>query len=158
TAIAQRPSRRERAVWAALAAIPAGLVIAVTAHISTDIAAAPLLWVLPLALYLLTFVAVFREKPWFPHQLVFKVVPFVVAPLAITLLGGDNGYWLGIMALNLLALFVLALACHGEVYARRPAPARLTEFYLWTSFGGVAGGIFAGLVAPHLFNYTYEYP
>src|SRR5262249_34497319 len=55
-------------------------------------------------------------------------------------------------------LFALALMCHGEVYARRPAPALLTEFYLWTSLGGVIGGIFAGLAAPHLFNYTYEYP
>ncbi len=155
---AERPSWRDRAVWAALAAIPAGLVIAVTAYISTDIAAAPLLWVLPLALYLLTFVAVFREKPWFSHDLVLKIVPFLVAPLAITLLGGDREYWLASMALNLLALFALALACHGEVYARRPAPALLTEFYLWTSFGGVVGGIFAGLLAPHLFNTTYEYP
>ena len=77
---------------------------------------------------------------------------FWSAPLAITLLGGDREYWLATIALNLLALFVLALACHGEVYARRPAPARLTEFYLWTSFGGVIGGIFAGLLAPHLFN------
>jgi len=154
----QRPSWRDRAVWAALAAIPAGLVIAVTAYISTDIAAAPLLWVMPLALYLLTFVAVFREKPWFSHDLVLKVVPFLVAPLAITLLGGDREYWLASMALNLVALFALALACHGEVYARRPAPALLTEFYLWTSFGGVVGGIFAGLLAPHLFHTTYEYP
>jgi hypothetical protein len=158
TAIVQHATWRDRAVWAALAAIPAGLVIAVTAHISTDIAAAPLLWVLPLALYLLTFVAVFREKPWLSHGLVVKIVPFVVGPLAITLLGGDREYWLASMALNLLALFALALACHGEVYARRPAPALLTEFYLWTSFGGVIGGIFAGLLAPHLFNYTYEYP
>jgi hypothetical protein len=157
-ATAQRPSWRDRAVWAALAAIPAGLVIAVTAYISTDIAAAPLLWVLPLALYLLTFVAVFREKPWFSPDLVIKIVPFLVAPLAITLLGGDREYWLASMALNLLALFVLALACHGEVYARRPAPALLTEFYLWTSLGGVIGGVFAGLLAPHLFNTTYEYP
>jgi hypothetical protein len=152
------PTWRERAAWTALAAVPAGLVIAVTAYISTDIAAAPLLWVLPLALYLLTFVAVFRDRPWFSHQLVLKIVPFLVAPLAITLLGGDREYWLATMALNLLALFALALACHGEVYARRPAPALLTEFYLWTSFGGVIGGIFAGLAAPHLFNYTYEYP
>src|SRR5205809_460534 len=82
-----------RGTWTALAAIPAGLVIAVTAYISTDIAAAPLLWVLPLALYLLTFVAVFRDKPWFSHDLVLKVVPFVVAPLAISLLGGDHEYW-----------------------------------------------------------------
>jgi len=153
-----RPTLRDRAAWAALAAIPAGLVIAVTAYISTDIAAAPLLWVLPLALYLLTFVAVFRDKPWFSHDLVLKIVPFLVAPLAITLLGGDREYWIATMALNLLALFVLALACHGEVYARRPAPALLTEFYLWTSLGGVLGGIFAGLLAPHLFNQTYEYP
>jgi hypothetical protein len=153
-----RPTWRDRAAWAALAAIPAGLVIAVTAYISTDIAAAPLLWVLPLALYLLTFVAVFRDKPWFSHDLVLKIVPFLVAPLAITLLGGDREYWVATMALNLLALFVLALACHGEVYARRPAPALLTKFYLWTSFGGMLGGIFAGLLAPHLFNQTYEYP
>ena len=157
-AVAERPAWRERAVWAALAAIPAGLVIAVTAYISTDVAAAPLLWVLPLALYLLTFVAVFRDQPWLSHSLVIKIVPFVVAPLAITLIGANREYWAAAMTLNLVALFVLALACHGEVYARRPAPALLTEFYLWTSFGGVLGGIFAGLLAPHLFNQTYEYP
>jgi spermidine synthase len=130
----------------------------VTAYISTDVAAAPMLWVLPLALYLLTFVAVFRDKPWFSHGIVIRLVPFLVAPLAITLLGGDREYWLATMLVNLLALFVLALLCHGELYARRPAPAHLTEFYLWTSLGGVIGGIFAGLLAPHLFNRTYEYP
>ncbi|MEA2930039.1 MAG: hypothetical protein QOG38_2467 [Hyphomicrobiales bacterium] len=152
------PAWRQRLAWAGLAAIPAGLVIAVTAYISTDVAAAPLLWVLPLALYLLTFVAVFRDKPWFSHGIVIRLVPFLVAPLAITLLGGDREYWLATMLVNLLALFVLALLCHGELYARRPAPAHLTEFYLWTSLGGVIGGIFAGLLAPHLFNRTYEYP
>ena len=153
-----KPLWRERLAWIALAAIPAGLVIAVTAYISTDVAAAPLLWVLPLALYLLTFVAVFRDRPWFSHPLVLKIVPFLVAPLAISLIGGDRAYWLACIVLNLLALFVLALACHGELYARRPAPALLTEFYLWTSLGGVIGGMFAGLLAPHIFNRTYEYP
>src|SRR3954468_3792550 len=92
-ATAGRPTARDRASWTVLAAIPAGLVIAVTAYISTDVAAAPLLWVLPLALYLLTFVAVFREKPWFGHDLVVRLAPFLVAPLAITLLGGDREYW-----------------------------------------------------------------
>jgi hypothetical protein len=153
-----KPLWRERFAWIALAAIPAGLVVAVTAYISTDVAAAPLLWVLPLALYLLTFVAVFRDRPWFSHALVLKIVPFLVAPLAISLIGGDREYWLACIALNLLALFALALACHGELYARRPAPALLTEFYLWTSLGGVIGGMFAGLLAPHIFNRTYEYP
>jgi hypothetical protein len=148
----------QRLAWTALAAIPAGLVIAITAYISTDVAAAPLLWVLPLALYLLTFVAVFRERPWFSHAIVVRLTPFLVAPLAITLLGGDREYWLATMLVNLLALFVLALLCHGELYARRPAPAHLTEFYLWTSFGGVIGGAFAGLLAPYMFSRTYEYP
>ena len=96
-AAVQRRRRGATALaWIALAAIPAGLVIAVTAYISTDVAAAPLLWVLPLALYLLTFVAVFRDRPWFSHDLVVKIVPFLVAPLAITLLGGDREYWLAI--------------------------------------------------------------
>jgi len=103
-------------------------------------------------------VAVFRDKPWLSHDIVIKVVPFLVAPLAISLLSGDRHYWMATIAVNLLGLFVLALACHGEVYRRRPAPALLTEFYLWTSFGGVLGGIFAGLLAPYLFNRTYEYP
>ena len=152
------PTPRDRLGWITLAAIPAGLTIAVTAYISTDVAAAPLLWVLPLALYLLTFVAVFREKPWLAHDRVIKIVPFLVAPLAISLLGGDREYWFASIVLNLAALFVLSLACHGALYARRPAPARLTEFYLWTSFGGVLGGIFAGLLAPYIFNRTYEYP
>src|SRR6185295_18230892 len=110
------------------------------AYISTDVAAAPLLWVLPLALYLLTFVAVFRDRPWFSHALVIKVVPFLVAPLAISLIGADRVYWLPCIVLNLLALFALALACHGEVYARRPAPALLTEFYLWTSLSSAGAG------------------
>jgi hypothetical protein len=152
------PTLRDRLVWITLAAIPAGLVIAVTAYISTDVAAAPLLWVLPLALYLLTFVAVFRDRAWFRHDWVIQVVPFLVAPLTIALLGAERLYWVATMSLNLLALFALALLCHGEVYRRRPAPARLTEFYLWTSLGGVIGGIFAGLLAPHLFKSTFEYP
>ena len=153
------PSRRDRLGWIARAAIPAGLTIAVTAYISTDVAAAPLLWVLPLALYLLTFVAVFRDRPWFSHDRVIRIVPFFVAPLAISLLGGgDREYWFASILINLGGLFALSLACHGELYRHRPAPARLTEFYLWTSFGGVVGGIFAGLLAPYIFNRTYEYP
>jgi hypothetical protein len=158
SAVAASTSRRDRLSWIALAAIPAGLTIAVTAYISTDVAAAPLLWVLPLALYLLTFVAVFRDRPWFSHELTVRIVPFLVAPLSISLLGGNREYWLASILLNLSALFVLSLACHGALYARRPAPAQLTAFYLWTSFGGVLGGIFAGLLAPHIFNRTYEYP
>jgi hypothetical protein len=141
-----------------LAAIPAGLVIAVTAYVTMDVAAAPFLWVLPLALYLLTFVAVFRERPWISEPTVTRLLPFVVAPVAISLLGGAKTFWLAVVVVNLLAFMFLALACHGALYRRRPDPARLTEFYLWVSFGGVLGGIFAGLIAPAIFSGTYEYP
>ena len=144
--------------WTVLTAVPAGLCIAVTAFITTDLAAAPFLWVLPLALYLLTFVAVFRERPWIPHALVLRLLPYVIAPLAISVLGGGKIHWLAIITLNLTAFVLIALACHGEAYRRRPDPSRLTEFYLWTSFGGMIGGVFAGLVAPNVFNNIYEYP
>src|SRR4051812_7229926 len=137
--------------WTLLMAVPAGLCIAVTAFITTDLAAVPFLWVLPLALYLLTFVGVFRERPWIPHARVLRVVPYVIAPLAISMLGGGKVHWLAIIALNLAAFVLIALACHGEAYRKRPEPARLTEFYLWTSFGGVIGGVFAGLIAPNVF-------
>ena len=152
-------SAHDRLMWMALAAIPSGLVIAVTSYITTDVAAAPFLWVVPLAIYLLTFVAVFRESPWISPAIVAQLVPILVAPLSIGLLGaGDKLFWLAMIGVNLVAFLLLALLCHGELYRRRPAPARLTEFYLWVSFGGVLGGIFAALVAPYIFNRIYEYP
>ncbi|MEH2627588.1 hypothetical protein V1292_005643 [Bradyrhizobium sp. AZCC 1719] len=151
-------SAGERVRWAALAAVPSGLVIAVTAYLTTDIAAAPFLWVVPLAIYLLTFVAVFRERPWIAHANVVWLVPFAVAPLAVSLIGGDKVFWVTLIILNLVAFALLTLTCHGELYARRPAPQRLTEFYLCTSFGGVIGGVFAGLLAPQIFSGNYEYP
>jgi predicted O-methyltransferase YrrM len=149
---------RDRLAWIALAAIPAGLVIAVTSHITTDVAAAPLVWVLPLALYLLTFVGVFRERPWIRPDLVAMLVPFLVTPLVISLFGRGQSYWAAMIAINLIGFFLLALLCHGEVYRRRPDPARLTEFYLFVSFGGMLGGIFAALIAPAVFPHIYEYP
>ena len=152
------PTWRRRAAWACLTAIPAGLCIAVTSFIAADLAAAPLLWVLPLALYLLTFVAVFRDRPWVSHSLVLRLLPYVLTPLAISMFGSGKTYWFAIILLNLSAFTLISLACHGEAYRLKPEAGRLTEFYLWTSFGGVLGGMFAGLAAPHLFNDTYEYP
>lgn len=157
-AIAAAPAIGAWLSWIVLAAIPAGLVIAVTAHISTDVAAAPFLWVVPLALYLLTFVAVFNERPWISHENVIRIVPYVIAPLAISMMGGDRAFWLVTIALHLVAFFVLTLLCHGELYRRRPTPSRLTDFYLATSVGGVLGGIFTGLIAPQVFSTTTEYP
>jgi hypothetical protein len=157
-AVAAKPKWSSRLSWIALAAIPSGLVVAVTAHISTDVAAAPFLWILPLALYLLTFVAVFNERPWLSHSTVVLLVPFVVAPLAISMMGGERAYWLMTISLHLIGFFVLTLLCHGELYRKRPAPEQLTDFYLATSIGGVVGGVFTGLIAPNVFSITLEYP
>ena len=153
-----RPSVVQCASWTVLAAVPSALVIAVTAYISTDLAAAPFLWVLPLALYLLTFVAVFRERPWFDHATVQRLLPYGAAPLAMSAFSGDKVFWFVIIVLNLAVFMLIALACHGEAYRTRPDRSRLTEFYLWISFGGALGGVFAGLIAPNVFNNTYEYP
>jgi predicted O-methyltransferase YrrM len=152
------PRWQQRAVLPLLTAVPAGLCIAVTSFIATDVAAAPFLWMVPLALYLLTFVAVFRDRPWVSHSLVLRLLPYVLTPLAVSVFGSGKAYWFAVILLNLTAFTLISLACHGEAYRLRPATSRLTEFYLWTSFGGVLGGVFAGIVAPHLFNYTYEYP
>ncbi len=152
------PTARERLRWMIFAAIPTGLTIAVTAYISTDVAAAPFLWVMPLALYLLTFVAVFRDKPWFDSAALQKIAPIAVAPMALTLLSIIKPLWAIAILLNIFAFVVLCLFCHSELYRRRPAPVYLTEFYFWISLGGVTGGAFAGLLAPHIFNNVYEYP
>ncbi|WLA68407.1 fused MFS/spermidine synthase [Bradyrhizobium diazoefficiens] len=155
---ATAPTTTERAMWTVLAAIPAGLVIAVTAAISVDLAAAPFLWVLPLSLYLLTFVAIFRERAWVAHSRVLKLMPFAAVALVASASTVVRPYFGVLLMMHLASFLVIALACHGELYRRRPAPSRLTEFYLWTSFGGMIGGIFAGLIAPHIFNGVAEYP
>jgi hypothetical protein len=155
---APAPTAYDRLAWMAFAAIPSGLVVAVTVHLTTDVAAAPFLWVVPLALYLLTFVAIFRDQPWIRHETVVRVAAFVAAPLVVSVLSGSRTYWMVGIVLNLAGFVALTMLCHGALYARRPAPARLTEFYLWISFGGVLGGAFAALIAPNIFNGVYEYP
>jgi hypothetical protein len=152
------PRWRDAAIWVGLAAVPSAFLIAVTAHISTDIAAAPLLWVVPLALYLLTFVIVFQTKRIISHQVFLKSQPAVTALLIGMLI---VPYWTNISliaAINFGAFFVTAMVCHGELARRRPDARHLTAFYLWIAVGGMIGGIFTGLLAPYLFNWVAEYP
>ena len=149
-------SWRDAARWTALAAVPSALLVAVTAHISTDVAAVPLLWVLPLALYLLTFVNVFARRPIIPHWWVVSVHPlFVVAGIVAIFLLFDIFI---LIAVHLVVFFICCLMCHGELARTRPASNYLTGFYLWMSVGGMVGGIFAGLIAPYAFNWIAEYP
>ncbi|MBA7474175.1 Polyamine aminopropyltransferase [subsurface metagenome] len=157
-ATAPAPSWLLRARWIFLAAVPSGLLIAVTAHISTDVAAAPLLWVLPLSLYLLTWVLVFQSRPLLPHWLMLLLQPVAVAGVVILLAVGGEQNLLLTLGGHQLCFFVIAMACHGELARTRPAAKYLTGFYVALSFGGMVGGLFAGLVAPFAFSWIAEYP
>jgi hypothetical protein len=147
-----------RARWIFLAAVPSGLLIAVTAHISTDVAAAPLLWVLPLSLYLLTWVLVFQSRPLLPHRWMLLAQPLAIAGVVVLLaIGGEQNLLLTLGG-HLLCFFVIAMACHGELARTRPDAKYLTGFYVALSFGGMVGGLFAGLIAPFAFSWIAEYP
>jgi hypothetical protein len=152
------PSVGDALAWMGLAAVPAGLLVAVTAHISTDIGAAPLLWVVPLALYLATFVIVFQARPILPHRAVLVAQPFFLVGLVAALILGVSRNILVQIAINLVAFFVITLTCHGELAKRRPPAEHLTAFYLWMSAGGMIGGLFSALIAPLMFNWIAEYP
>jgi hypothetical protein len=155
---AATPTWRDTAIWVALAAVPSGLLIAVTAHISTDVAAVPLFWTIPLAIYLLTFVIVFQTKPFIPHWLVVAVQPAFVLFLVIAILMIPIESIMLQIVIHLSVFFVCALMCHGELARRRPPPQFLTGYYMWISFGGMIGGILVGLIAPHVFSRIIEYP
>jgi len=155
---APAPAWMMRLRWIFLAAVPSGLLIAVTAHISTDVAAAPLLWVLPLSLYLLTWVLVFQSRPLLPHRLMLMLQPFAIAGVMLLLVVGGEQNLLATLGGHLVCFFVIAMACHGELARTRPAARHLTGFYVALSFGGIVGGLFAGLIAPYTFSWIAEYP
>lgn len=142
--------------WLLLAAIPSSLLYGVTAHITTDIASFPLFWVIPLAVYLLTFILVFAKKPLgvrFSQQI---HIPLVSAFLLFSLLYSGHGLWP--MLMHLIVFFVVAMSCHGHLADSRPHAKHLTQFYLWMSLGGVLGGAFNIFVAPNIFTAVAEYP
>lgn len=151
------PSARTTAYWIVLAAIPSGLMLSTTLHLTTDIVAMPLIWVIPLGLYLLSFSVAFAAKRWLASALIR------VAPLALIFAGfltfQAGGNWPFLMAgLLLLAIFIISVALHAMMFETRPAPDHLTRFYLAMSVGGVLGGLFCALLAPLIFDWTYEHP
>jgi predicted O-methyltransferase YrrM len=143
--------------WVFAALVPSALMLGVTNHITTNIATFPLLWVLPLCLYLLTFVIVFARKQIVPHKFVIKVLPFLILPLALTLFVSSMLEFV-LIPFHLMLFFVVALACHGELAQSRPAKSRLTEYYFLMALGGAVGGIFVTIVSPMLFKNIIEYP
>jgi len=144
--------------WLVLAFVPSSLMLSVTMYLTTDIAAVPLLWVVPLAIYLLTFVIAFagRSPPY--HQTCLRWAPLVVLVLVLVMLLEARQPMLVIVGLHLFGLFWLALVCHGELARTRPPAERLTAFYFWLAVGGLLGGVFNALLAPLVFNRVAEYP
>jgi hypothetical protein len=149
---------RRRGRWLLLAAVPSGLLSAVTTFIATDLVSAPLLWVAPLAIYLASFIVAFSPRG---GRLIGAAV--VAAPAMVTLLWvpyGSAGGWpvLAVLVMELVAFGIVAVALHGRLAQDRPDPARLTEFYLTLSLGGALASAFVALVAPALFPGVWELP
>jgi hypothetical protein len=145
--------------WTALAFVPSSLLLSVTQFVTTDIAPVPGLWVLPLAIYLLTFIVAFGSAPRFFRRFVELAAPVAVLLLLFSMTADRRPESLGlVLAMHLVVFWLVALNCHMDLAARRPDASRLTEFYLWVSLGGVLGGLFNSLIAPLLFNDLLEYP
>lgn len=149
---------RRRFWWVLLALAPSSLLLGVTEFITTDIAAVPLLWVVPLALYLSTFCLTFAPRPLVRLDSMVRAQPFFILALAILFLWGSQSEGPWVIPLHLLTFFVTAMVCHGELAQSRPPTANLTEFYLWIAVGGVLGGLFNAVVAPLAFKKVVEYP
>jgi hypothetical protein len=158
------PTRKRRARWILLAFVPSSLLLGTTTYLSTDVAPIPLLWIIPLALYLLTFILVFAKQPPLPHAWMNRLLPIAIVILTLILLTGATemrGLPVGfLLILSVIVFFLAAMVGHGELARDRPAAEHLTEFYLWISVGGVLGGLFNALLAPLLFRKTglTEYP
>jgi SAM-dependent methyltransferase len=156
--VEERPRWARRLYWIVLAFVPSSLLLGVTTYITTDLAAVPLLWVLPLAIYLLTFILAFGRWPRLLHHLVVALaLPLTLVVIFLMVSALPERIWV-IVLWHFGLLFVLALACHGALALDRPGPRHLTEFYLLISVGGVLGGLFNALVAPLVFSSLIEYP
>lgn len=155
---AARIGRRTMLRWILLAFVPSSFFLALTTYMTTDVAAVPLLWIIPLVLYLLSFTIVFGRRTWISQSGLVRWQPIGLIALAVIDFWGPSasGPWL--LPLHLLVFFVTALVCHGELATSKPPPSRLTDFYLCIAVGGVLGGIFNALVAPAVFDSVLEYP
>ena len=147
-----------RGRWLILAFAPSSLMLAVTTFVSTDIAAVPLLWILPLAFYLLTFVLAFNSPPRYPQAIVDRALPMLILLLALFMILHVSGPISLVIPVHLLVFFLAALTCHRGLADDRPEPTHLTEFYFWIALGGILGSLFNTLVAPVIFTGIVEYP
>jgi hypothetical protein len=157
--IAPPLSWKTKFYWGALAFVPSSLLLGLTNFISTDIASVPLLWIIPLTVYLFSFVVVFsrwndKSHAWFVRLQPVFLIPFVAYAFINP---ADLPYWMYLF-FHVIAFFFAIMVCHGELAAQRPHSSHLTTYYLIMSFAGMLGGMFNTFVAPFIFNGIYEYP
>lgn len=150
-------TQRRRLFWVATAAVPSLMLLGVSRHISTDVASFPLIWVIPLALYLATFIAAFSKESSRLTRLAGLIFRILAVGAAAASAGTLLNIWVGI-GLPLALLTTCGLLSHGRLYESRPDARRLTEFYLWVSAGGAIGGLLGAFVAPMVFDWIAEYP
>lgn len=162
--VEQTPSEvipvKTKLLWIALSCIPSSLLLGVTTTITTDIASTPLFWVIPLAIYLLTFILCFNPASSGIYLVFNKIHPYALCGLVIMLLGAKLGHYFSVpsILIHLATFTAIAFICHGQLYQSRPHKSSLTEFYLLIAFGGFLGGLFNSIVSPLIFNSLLEYP
>jgi hypothetical protein len=153
-----RPSWGRRGLWLLLAAAPSALLLAMTNFMLQNVAAIPLFWIIPLALYLLSFILAFNNLKWFALPAWYLLFALALCAALLATAGLFSDY--GLLMLPVLSgvLFVFCCVCHGELSLAKPEPRHLTEYYLIISTGGAVGGLFVAALAPTVFNGTYELP
>ncbi|MFL6721916.1 MAG: spermidine synthase [Sphingomonas sp.] len=150
------PTRREIGRWIVLALVPSGLILSTTLHITTDLVAMPLLWVLPLGVYLLSFTVAFASRRT-AADLVIRFAPLVLLFACLALFMDESWMAVVLCAVSILNLFTVSVALHSRLFEARPATRHLTLFYFAMAIGGALGGLFCALVAPLVFDWTYEH-
>lgn len=154
-----RPARTLQLLWVALAACGSALLLSVTNHLTQNVAAVPFLWVLPLGLYLLSFILCFEGRGWYRRNLFLRLFAVALGGMTYALAPEySNARLILLLPLFSAGLFICCMVCHGELERLKPAPEHLTSFYLMASLGGALGGLFVGLLAPHIFSGYFELP
>src|SRR5262245_52227918 len=154
----EKLTNKRRGHWLLLAFVPSSLMLGVTNYITTDITSAPLLWIIPLALYLLTLIFAFARRPVFSARLPVLILPGATLVLLLFHLSATALDARSLILFHLLYFFVAALMCHSRLASDRPGTKYLAEYYVWFSLGGVLGGVFNALIAPIIFTSIIEYP
>ena len=151
------PAVSMKLLWVALAACGSAMLLAVTNHITQNIASVPFLWVIPLSLYLLTFILCFDARRWYNRALFLRLLGIALGAMAYALAPSFSGLPLKVLIpLYCFGLFIACMFCHGELARLKPAHAYLTTFYLMAALGGALGAVFVALIAPHVFSGYYE--